>query len=140
MSYYWSTEPGEDQPPFPITLFVVDTEEVEATYVRTASLMNRMSPCPSSCPVGQFCLQQGYWGGPGIHSGNRSPRDWHCPSYAPTNGIHSTTGWRHRPVGGIDRADAPYPPPFCCLGAAELPRRGAFRGSPVPQPAPFALF
>ena len=29
MSYYWSTEPGEDQPPFPITLFVVDTEEVE---------------------------------------------------------------------------------------------------------------
>ena len=26
MSYYWSTEPGEDQPPFPVTLFVVDTE------------------------------------------------------------------------------------------------------------------
>ena len=31
--YYWSTEPGEDQPPFPTTLFVVDTEDVEATYV-----------------------------------------------------------------------------------------------------------
>ena len=36
MSYYWSTEPGEDQPPFPTTLFVVDIEEVEATYVRTS--------------------------------------------------------------------------------------------------------
>ena len=43
MSYYWSTEPGEDQPPFPVTLFVVDTEEVEATYVRTAARMTRMS-------------------------------------------------------------------------------------------------
>ena len=42
-SYYWSTEPGEDQPPFPTTLFVVDTEEVEATYVRTAARMSRMS-------------------------------------------------------------------------------------------------
>ena len=29
MSYYCSTEPGDDQPPFPVTLFVVDTEEVE---------------------------------------------------------------------------------------------------------------
>ena len=29
--YYWSTEPGEDQPPFPTTLFVVDSEDVEAT-------------------------------------------------------------------------------------------------------------
>ena len=43
MSYYWSTEPGEDQPPFPTTLFVVDTEEVEATYVRTSARMTRMS-------------------------------------------------------------------------------------------------
>ena len=42
-SYYWSTEPGEDQPPFPTTLFVVDTEEVEATYVRTSARMTRMS-------------------------------------------------------------------------------------------------
>ena len=43
MSYYWSTEPGEDQSPFPTTLFVVDTEDVEATYVRTAARMTRMS-------------------------------------------------------------------------------------------------
>ena len=50
MSYYWSTEPGEDQPPFPTTLFVVDTEEVEATYVRTATRMSRMSlPILVSC-------------------------------------------------------------------------------------------
>ncbi len=42
-SYYWSNEPGEDQPPFPVTLFVVGTEEVEDTYVRTVDRMNRMS-------------------------------------------------------------------------------------------------
>ncbi len=48
--YYWSTEPGEDQPPFPVTLFVVDTEEVEATYVRTSARMSRMSlPILVSC-------------------------------------------------------------------------------------------
>ena len=49
-SYYWSTEPGDDQPPFPVTLFVVDTEDVEATYVRTAARMSRMSlPIFVSC-------------------------------------------------------------------------------------------
>ena len=49
-SYYWSPEHKEDQPPFPTTLFVVDTEEVEATYVRTATQMSRMSlPILVSC-------------------------------------------------------------------------------------------
>ena len=49
-SYYWSPAPKEDQPPFPTTLFVVDTEEVEATYVRTAARMSRMSlPILVSC-------------------------------------------------------------------------------------------
>ena len=49
-SYYCSTEPGEDQPPFPTTLFVVDTEDVEATYVRTSARMTRMSlPILVSC-------------------------------------------------------------------------------------------
>ena len=49
-SYYWSTEPGEDQPPFPTTLFVVDSEDVEATYVRTAARMSLMSlPILVSC-------------------------------------------------------------------------------------------
>ena len=50
MSYYWSPEHKEDQPPFPTTLFVVDTEEVEATYVRAAARMTRMSlPILVSC-------------------------------------------------------------------------------------------
>ena len=49
-SYYWSNEPREDQPPFPVTLFVVDTQEVEDTYVRTATRMSRMSlPILVSC-------------------------------------------------------------------------------------------
>ena len=49
-SYYWSPEHEDDQPPFPTTLFVVDTEEVEETYVRTASVMSRMSlPILVSC-------------------------------------------------------------------------------------------
>ena len=42
-SYYWSPEHKDDQPPFPTTLFVVDTEEVEDTYVHTAARMSRMS-------------------------------------------------------------------------------------------------
>ena len=49
-SYYWSPAPKEDQPPFPTTLFVVDTEDVEDTYVRTASQLANMSlPILVSC-------------------------------------------------------------------------------------------
>ena len=49
-SYYHSTEPEEDQPPYPVTLFVVDTEEVEATYVSTAARMTMMTvPVLVSC-------------------------------------------------------------------------------------------
>ena len=49
-SYYHSNEPGDDQPPYPVTLFVVDTEEVEDTYVRTAAHLSRMSlPIFVSC-------------------------------------------------------------------------------------------
>ena len=48
--YYHSNEPGEDQPPYPVTLFVVDTKEVEATYVSAASLMTLMTvPVLVSC-------------------------------------------------------------------------------------------
>ena len=48
--YYWSNEHEDDQPPYPVTLFVVDTEEVEETYVSTAARMNRMSlPILVSC-------------------------------------------------------------------------------------------
>ena len=49
-SYYWAPEHKDDQPPFPTTLFVVDTEEVEETYVRTATQLSRMSlPILVSC-------------------------------------------------------------------------------------------
>ncbi len=49
-SYYWSPAPEEDLPPFPVTLFVVDTREVEDTYVRTAARTKRMSlPILVSC-------------------------------------------------------------------------------------------
>ena len=49
-SYYHSTEPGEDQPPYPVTLFVVDSEEVEDTYVSTAARMTMMTvPVLVSC-------------------------------------------------------------------------------------------
>ena len=49
--YYHSNAPEEDMAPFPVTLFVVDNEEVEETYVRTASRMNLMTlPILVSCP------------------------------------------------------------------------------------------
>ena len=41
--YYRSDAPRDDQPPFPTTLFVVDTEEVAETYASTASRMPAMS-------------------------------------------------------------------------------------------------
>ena len=40
--YYRSDSPGGDQPPFPTTLFMVDTEEVAETYASTASRMTAM--------------------------------------------------------------------------------------------------
>ncbi len=49
-SYYWPPEHKDDQPPFPTTLFVVDTEDVEDTYVRTACQLATMSlPILVSC-------------------------------------------------------------------------------------------
>ena len=48
-SYYWSPEHKDDQPPFPVTLFVVDTEDVEDTYVRTASTVG--AGIPTTAPV-----------------------------------------------------------------------------------------
>ncbi len=48
--YYWSPEHKDDQPPFPVTLFVVDSEEIEDTYVSTASRLATMSlPILVSC-------------------------------------------------------------------------------------------
>ena len=48
--YYWSPEHEQDQPPYPYTLFVVDTEEVEDTYVSTAS-----GPAEMSLPILVSC-------------------------------------------------------------------------------------
>ena len=49
--YYHSNAPEEDMAPFPVTLFVVDNEEVGDTYVRTAARMNLMTlPILVSCP------------------------------------------------------------------------------------------
>ena len=78
-SYYWSPEHEDDQPPFPTTLFVVDTEDVEATYLSTAARVSLLS-LPSSCPAGPSCHGRGYWDRPGIHCGSRNHRDWRCPT------------------------------------------------------------
>ena len=77
-SYYWSPEHKDDQPPFPTTLFVVDTEEVEDTYVRTASQRATMS-LPILVSASPSCQTKGYWEGHGVRCGSRSPRDCPCP-------------------------------------------------------------
>ena len=99
MSYYWSTEPGDDQPPFPVTLFVVDTEEVEATYVRTLARMTRMS-----LPILVSCI-------PVLSIAGILGRSWH-PLWEPESPRLPLSGlrayqWdslyhrmRHRPVEG----------------------------------------
>ena len=98
-SYYWSTAPKEDQPPFPTTLFVVDTEEVEATYVRTAARMTRMS-----LPILVSCM-------PVLSNTGILGRSWH-PLWEPESPRLTLSGlsayqWdslyhrmRQRPVGG----------------------------------------
>ena len=99
MSYYWSTEPGDDQPPFPVTVFVVDTEEVEATYVRTSARMTRMS-----LPILVSCI-------PVLSTAGILGRSWH-PLWEPESPRLPPSGlrayqWdslyhrmRHRPVEG----------------------------------------
>ena len=42
--YYRSSDIDGDMPPFPITLFVVDSEDVESTYVATAAAMGLSLP------------------------------------------------------------------------------------------------
>ena len=131
-SYYWSPEHEDDQPPFPTTLFVVDKEEVEATYVRTAARMSRMS-----LPILVSCI-------PALSNTGILGPSWR-PLWEPESPRLSLSGlrayqWdylyhrmRHRPVGGIDRADASLSPRLCWLGAAKGTRRGAFRGPPTPK-------
>ena len=42
--YYWSPDTSGDMPPFPVTLFVVDSATVEDNYVRTAAEMSLTLP------------------------------------------------------------------------------------------------
>ena len=98
--YYHSNEPGEDQPPYPVTLFVVDTEEVEATYVSTAAGMTLMT-----VPVLVSCM-------PVLSHTGILGRSW-CPLWEPESPRLPLSGlrayqWdslyhrmRHRPVGGV---------------------------------------
>ena len=90
-SYYWSPEHEDNQPPFPTTLFVVDTEVVEATYVRTAARMSRMS-----LPILVSCIpalsNTGILGRPGVRSGSRSPPTVPVRAEGLPSGTTSTTG------------------------------------------------
>ena len=87
-SYYWSPEHKDDQPPFPTTLFVVDTEEVEETYLSTAARMNRMSlPILVSCtPV---LSRRGILGESWRPLWEPSSPDWRCQGCGPTGGRRS---------------------------------------------------
>ena len=127
-SYYWSNEPGDDQPPFPTTLFIVDTEEVEATYVRTAARMTRMS-----LPIFVSCLP--VLSNTGILGRSWRPL-WKSDSpRLPLSG-RSAYQWdslyhrmRHRPVEGIDSDDtspSPHSPGWGVQNGANAP---FFRGS-----------
>ena len=50
LRYYSQGEPEKDHPPFPFTLFVVDGQDVEETYVRTAAAVRAMTvPVLVSC-------------------------------------------------------------------------------------------
>ena len=70
--YYWSNEHKEDLPPYPVTLFVVGTEEVEETYVNTAARMHRMS-----LPVLVSCI-------PVLSTTGILGESW-CPLWAPSS-------------------------------------------------------
>ena len=108
-SYYWAPEHKDDQPPFPTTLFVVDTEEVEDTYVTTAARMSRMS-----LPILVSCI-------PVLSTTGILGRSWR-PLWEPESPRLTLSGlsayqWdslyhrmRHRPVeeeGGADTAPSP---------------------------------
>ncbi len=95
----WSNEHKDEQPPFPTTLFVVDTEEVENTYVRTATRMTLMS-----LPILVSCI-------PVLCTTGILGRSWR-PLWEPDSPRLALSGlsayqWdslyhrmRHRPVGG----------------------------------------
>ena len=113
--YYWSPEHKDDQPPYPVTLFVVDTEEVEDTYVRTAARMSRMSlPILVSCRAALSntgilgCSWRPLWEAESPRLGLSELRFYQWDSL-----YHRM---RQRPVGGIDRADTSLSPLYAGWG------------------------
>ena len=114
-SYYWSPEHKEDQPPFPTTLFVVDTEEVEATYVRTAARMSRMS-----LPIFVSCIP--VLSDTGILGKSWRPL-WEPESPRRALSVLRAYQWdslyhrmRQSPVGRGDRADTSLSPLYAVWG------------------------
>ena len=127
--YYHSNEPEDDQPPYPVTLFVVDTEEVEAIYVRTAARMSRLS-----LPIFVSCI-------PVLSHTGILGRSWR-PLWEPESprlplSALSAYHWdslyhrmRQSPVGGIDRADTSLSPSVLS-GGYKWHNRADFQGSPT---------
>ena len=101
--------------PFPTTLFVVDTEEVEDTYVRTAAHMSQMS-----LPIFVSCA-------PVLSSTGILGRSWRplWEAESPRLSLSALLAYqwdslyhrmRHLPVGGIDSADAALSPLYAVWG------------------------
>ena len=133
-SYYWSPEHKEDQPPYPVTLFVVDTEEVEDTYVRTAARMSRMS-----LPIFVSCI-------PALSHTGILGRSWR-PLWEPESPRLPLSAlrayqWdslyhrlRHRPVGREDRADTSLSPSML-VGGYKTAQPARFPGAADGQITP----
>ena len=92
-SYYWSNASKEDQPPFPVTLFVADTEEVENTYVSTAARMTTMS-----LPILVSCI-------PVLSTAGILGKSWR-PLWGPESPRLPLSGLRALPVGQSLSPDA----------------------------------
>ena len=139
-SYYWSPEHNDDQPPYPVTLFVVDAEDVEATYVRTATRMSRMS-----MPILVSCI-------PVLSRAGILGKSWHplWESESPRLALSGLSAYqwdslyhrmRHRPVG-IDRADTSLSPLHAVWGVqngTSCPVGGVLRGRRPPHLPLFQL-
>ena len=129
-SYYWSNEHKEDQPPYPVTLFVVDTEDVEDTYLRTAARMSRMS-----LPIFVACIPA--LSNTGILGWSWRPL-WEPESRRLPLSALRAYQWdslyhrmRHRPVGEIGPM-RPYLPSMLS-GGTKWHNRPDFRGPPTPK-------
>ncbi len=89
--YYRSDAPARDQPPFPTTLFVVDTEEVADTYASTASRMPAMM-LPILVSSREVLSDRGCWAGPGVPCGMVRVSPWRCGNWAVTSGTPCADG------------------------------------------------